>query len=154
MYSNLLITEILLQAVEVHPERVQKFAELFPNGTELTRELCLKHPDVFNLGLPVALLLQRYIREEYVNKVLEIQDAYEIKLTLAKPRGRMIDIQNDESAVEPAKPQRLFTWGPVIPVRVEPPTEQEIEASKEKIARIKREYNLELSLAFFEAYKM
>jgi hypothetical protein len=38
-------------------EKIKKFDALFPNGTEVTRELCIKHPDVFSFGFPGAQLL-------------------------------------------------------------------------------------------------
>lgn len=40
-------------------EKIDKFAELFPNGTEVTRELCMTHQDVFSFGCPVLARGQR-----------------------------------------------------------------------------------------------
>jgi hypothetical protein len=44
------LTKEQLQDAGVAPEKVQKFAALFPNGTEVTCEVCVKHPDVFSFG--------------------------------------------------------------------------------------------------------
>ena len=52
-------------------EKIEKFAELFPNGTEVTYDLCIKHPDVFSFGLPDARFMPRHVRwKPYWDKVL------------------------------------------------------------------------------------
>ena len=61
-------------------EKIQKFATLFPNGTEVTRELCMKHSDVFSFGCPGARLMPHCGWKAYWDKVLNAKKEYKMRM--------------------------------------------------------------------------
>lgn len=64
-------------------EKIQKFARLFPNGAEVTRELCIKHPDVFSFGCPGARLMPHVGWKAYWDKVLNAKKEYMMRMMIA-----------------------------------------------------------------------
>lgn len=128
-------------------EKIEKFVELFPDGTEVTYDLCIKHPDVFSFGLPGARLMPNCGWKAYFDRILKARHIYKVLSFFATPRGRIVIIHNGN---EEWKPQKMFTWGPKIPLRREAPTSEEIDVGNKKLERIMREYNLELALIFYE----
>jgi hypothetical protein len=42
------LTKEHLQLAGIDSEKIQKFAELFPDGTEVTRKACCENRDVFS----------------------------------------------------------------------------------------------------------
>jgi hypothetical protein len=83
------LTKEQLQEAEIDYEQVRKFAELFPSGTEVTRELCMKHPDVFSFGLPGSLLLPTHARRAYRDRILLIAFHNRLRNELSKARIQM-----------------------------------------------------------------
>ena len=63
--------------------RKSKFARLFPNGAEVTRELCIKHPDVFSFGCPGARLMPHVGWKAYWDKVLNAKKEYKMRMMIA-----------------------------------------------------------------------
>ena len=69
-------------------EKIEKFAELFPNGTEVTYDVCIKHPNVFSFGLPGARLLPpNVLWKPYWDKVLDARHGYKIASLFATKEG-------------------------------------------------------------------
>ena len=141
-------------------EKIEKFAELFPNGTEVTYDLCIKHPDVFSFGLPGARLLPPGGWKAYWDKVFKAKRNYKIRKAIAgcTPEERFRDFEKEKIAYERRfakwekenigyydKP-RIFSCIPILPPPPLSPDEYKITEE-----RITRDYNLELALIFYDA---
>ena len=132
-------------------EKIEKFAELFPKGTEVTYELCVEHPDVFSFGNPGARLMpHRRAWKVYLDKVRKAKWYYKWMMMIPrrqrewamqdpeKMKGgfeRMVqDLANSFSKVPnfnrekfiDAAP-RLFTFGPGPPQK---PKQQALDEYK------------------------
>jgi hypothetical protein len=149
-------------------EKIEKFAELFQNGTEVTREICVKHPDVFSFGLPGARLMPPNVRwKPYWDRVLSAKKDY--KMRMLAPR-RMLE-RNTRSQEEeklayerytaywnPENPDydaqwRLFTLihgRPPLPLPPKIPREQALAEYNFAVERITWDYEWKLALIFYE----
>jgi hypothetical protein len=149
-------------------EKIEKFAELFPNGTEVTRELCIKHPDVFSFGLPGARLMPRHVRwKTYWEKVRKAKIGYKCRVIQLGHR-RDWATRGCSGMYKRAFEQALRQWekdnpnyvpgifkfGPPMPLDYcESPSIalQVLEECKIEEERLARDCNLELALMFYDA---
>jgi hypothetical protein len=131
------LTKERLAEAGIDAEKVDKFAELFPNGTEVTRELCVKHPDVFSFGgLPGARLALRGCKADKARKKRAADKFFMMMVSNPEPNHRgMKDLPTLDKAF-PSAGLPVGTPFPFIPCNIPiMPTE---------------EYNLKLALLFYE----
>jgi hypothetical protein len=164
------LTKEQLEDAGIDPEKIQKFAALFPYGTEMTRELCMKHPDVFSFGLPGARLMPHAGWKAYWDKVLEAKFEYKMRLQIpmSNLRWNMRDVEKEKIGFartlarwKEENPNyncddapRLFTFGPPMPLGPPPSKSRQQALDEYKIVeeRITREYNSEIALIFHETF--
>lgn len=136
------LTKQQLQDAEIDPDKIRKFAELFPKGTEVTREMCIKYSDVFSFGYPGARLLPNGGWNEYLDSVSKAKNNY--KSMMALMNKMMVHNQ-------PKLTSKVFKSYPPIPyplAALVPATEDAVPMiSVEGITRL---YNFNLALIFYE----
>ena len=77
------ITSDLLRANEACKDQVELFESLFPEGTEITEDLCVKHASQFDWGWTSRNLLNKKQRESYDLATASARKAYRRAVALA-----------------------------------------------------------------------
>ena len=72
------ITSDLLRANEACKDQVELFESLFPEGTEITEDLCVKHASQFDWGWASRNLLNEKQRKAYDIAVASAREAYDL----------------------------------------------------------------------------
>ncbi len=160
------LTKEKLQAADIAIEKIEKFAELFPNGTEVTCEVCVKHPDVFSFGKNGRRLITdihyvnefEHIRVQYDHEIMEIEEVYgpygvQHMFAIIAFRNLMRVKRDDKDKIavkvghDPYNPppQLVALYSPS-----RPPIIAEENAHKNRLERIEKEYLLEQALAFYK----
>ena len=148
-------------------EKIEKFAELFPNGTE-TYDLCIKHPDVFSFGLPGARLMPHCGWKAYWDKVFKAKDDY--RWRMMRPNwwlwNATRDLEQERIGLERllAKrkkenpnynhdaPPRIFSIVTMpLPPPPDIPKQQMLDKYNVEKEHVTRERDLALALIFYEA---
>jgi hypothetical protein len=158
------LTEGQLIDAWIDPEKIQKFAELFPNGTEVTYDLCVTHTDLFSFGKQGRSLItdvhyvneREHIRSQYDREIMDADRTCEMRrgLAIVDFRRRMYVKRDDKDKIavkigyDPHNPP-LKTVVLYSPPR--PPTLAEENDHKNNLERIEKEHILEQALAFYKA---
>lgn len=70
------LTKEVLQTAGVDPEQVQKFSALFPNGAQVTRDLCVIHAQKLNFGRMAKPLLSNASYAIFRDKIKDTLEEY------------------------------------------------------------------------------
>ena len=118
-----------LQAAGIDPEKIVKFADLFPNGTEVTRDVCVKFPQVFSFELDGMRILPQESWTFYCEEIICAKREHISQTQILRIQNR-----SRAGAYNPNEDYPLPTWGRPIPV---PPrrllTKQEMDIFNEKL---------------------
>lgn len=146
------LTKERLQASVVDPEKIIQFEALFPNGVELTREVCVEHADCFSFELDGMRILPVWSRKFYCDEIIRANCEHITKTQILRiqNRSRIAGPYNPMKDYPP--PTGIFKWGPKIPG---PPrrqlNKQEMDIFNEKLQAAAKEYRLKQAIALYEA---
>jgi hypothetical protein len=155
------LTEGQLIDAWIDPEKIQKFAELFPDGTEVTCELCVKYPDIFSFGEQGRSLItdvhyvneREDIRSQYDREIMELERACGVRRSIAICvfRNRLRAGRDDKDRTNDIY-YPLGTDGKTARFAISrPPTIEEDTAHKSNIDHIEQEHLLKQALVFYKA---
>jgi hypothetical protein len=143
------LTKEKLQDARVPPSRFYKFVELFPNGTEVTRELCLEHPNIFSFGFQGGYLIPANLRDAYWDKLSIVSGQYVGKLALllyGRPVRRRNPLTFSQLSQIYVLGMRSTRATPISKPKLDP----KLEESKIEREQIGRDCNLESALLFYD----
>ncbi len=151
------LTKEQLQGAGIDPGKIQKFAELFPYGTEVTCELCARHPDVFSFGKQGRELIcatYEEVRLQYDSEIIDADLAYGARRAIAISVFRRRMMQGDDNDKARMVYYPLGTDEMTAQVVISrPPTINEDNTHKHNIERIEQEHLLDLALLFYKSSK-